>query len=162
MSKRLDILKASLVKKEEALSAAYDTYFASVKQANGQPLNDKRNGAATLRRWERQQEAIRSVEQGIKKTKDAIEREEGLVASVNYHLAKTPQPIVDLVNAGTLKQWRKHGHTFFVEGVDKARIVWDEKRGVVAHRFTSHIKDKEQWKVFARTYNALSSAINPK
>ena len=47
MTKRLDILKASLEKKEAAMDAKISEHFATVKEANGQPLNDKRNGAAT-------------------------------------------------------------------------------------------------------------------
>ena len=43
MSKRLEILKQSLAKKEELFSQKLDDHFSTVKQANGQPLNDKRN-----------------------------------------------------------------------------------------------------------------------
>ena len=47
MSKKLEILKNSLAKKEQELQRRFDVHFATVKQANGQPLNDKRNGQAT-------------------------------------------------------------------------------------------------------------------
>ena len=62
MSKKLEILKQSLAKKEEQLNAKFDQHFATVKQANGQPLNDKRNGQATLNKWERQNEGIRTMQ----------------------------------------------------------------------------------------------------
>jgi hypothetical protein len=45
-----------------------------------------------------------------------------------------PAEIQKLVETGELIQWRKHPHR-----VDKARIVWDEKRKVVAHKFVSEI-----------------------
>ena len=48
MSKRLEILKNSLVKKEQQFNEKLQTHFDTVKQSNGQPLNDKRNGQATL------------------------------------------------------------------------------------------------------------------
>jgi len=72
MSKKLEILKQSLAKKEEQLNAKLDTHFATVKQANGQPLNDKRNGQATLNKWERQNEGIRTMQKSIEATKQAI------------------------------------------------------------------------------------------
>lgn len=34
-----------------------------------------------------------------------------------------------------LIQWRKHPTHFFVPGVDKARIWWDESRKAVAHKY---------------------------
>ena len=40
-SKRLDILNNSLIKKESELNRKLDEHFSSVKEANGQPLNDK-------------------------------------------------------------------------------------------------------------------------
>ena len=73
MSKKLEILKQSLKKKEQKLNAKFDKHFATVKQANGQPLNDKRNGQATLKKWEQQNEGIRTMQKNIELTKQAIE-----------------------------------------------------------------------------------------
>lgn len=47
---RLEILKNSLAKKQAAFDAAFTEHTDDVKSANGQPLNDKRNGAATFKR----------------------------------------------------------------------------------------------------------------
>lgn len=47
MSKRLEILKASLERKKERLDALLGNHFDSVKETNGQPLNDKRDGCQT-------------------------------------------------------------------------------------------------------------------
>ena len=77
-----EILKNSLVKKEKALDEKFDNHFATVRQANGQPLNDKRNGQATLNKWERQSDSIRTQKASIEKTKRAIEIEEGKVIGV--------------------------------------------------------------------------------
>jgi hypothetical protein len=65
-----------------------------------------------------------------------------------------------LVESGELVQWRKHPHTFFVPGVDKARIVWDEKRKVVAHKFVSEITVQEQRTKFVRIFNPLGAVLN--
>lgn len=160
MSKRLEILKNSLAKKEQQLNAKFDQHFATVKQANGQPLNDKRNGQATLNKWERQSDSIRTLQKSIETTKRTIEIEEMKIAQVEHVNGFIPAEILKLVESGDLIQWRKHPHTFFVPGVDKARIVWDEKSKKVAHKFVGEIKDQEQRTKFVRTYNTLNSLLN--
>jgi hypothetical protein len=159
-SKRLEILEKSLAKKEEQLNAKFDEHFKTVKQANGQPLNDKRNGQATLNKWERQNEAIRTLQKSIETTKQAIEKEKSKIEGVEHANTFIPTEIQKLVETGELIQWRKHPHTFFVADVDKARIVWDEKRKVVAHKFVGEITIQEQRSKFVKIYNALNSVLN--
>lgn len=160
MSKRLEILKQSLAKKEQELQRRFDVHFATVKQANGQPLNDKRNGQATLNKWERQNDAIRSAKESIEKTKSAIEYEEGKIKEVDLTNNYIPKQILDLIETGELIQWRKHPHTFFVAGVDKARIVWLEKTKQVAHRYSREIKEQDQKVKFAKIFNQLHGLLN--
>lgn len=160
MSKKLEILKQSLAKKEQQLNDKFDQHFATVKQANGQPLNDKRNGQATLNKWERQNEGIRTMQKSIEATKQAIEIEEYKIKGVEHANTFIPVEIQKLVETGELIQWRKHPHTFFVPGVDKARIVWDEKRKVVAHKFVSAITVQEQRTKFVRIFNPLGAVLN--
>lgn len=160
MSKKLEILKQSLAKEEEQLNAKFDQHFATVKQANGQPLNDKRNGQATLNKWERQNEGVRTMQKSIEATKQAIEIEEYKIKGVEHANTFIPVEIQKLVETGELIQWRKHPHTFFVPGVDKARIVWDEKRKVVAHKFVSAITVQDQRTKFVRIFNPLAAVLN--
>ena len=160
MNNRFEILKNSLKKKEQQLENRFDDHFADVKRANGQPLNDKRNGQSTLNRWERQNEAIQNLKKSIEKTKDAIEREEGKIMDVQQTNKIIPKEILELVEKGELVQWRKHPNTFFVHGVDKARIVWDNKRKVVAHRYAHLIAEQEQRTKFVRLYNGLNAVLN--
>ena len=160
MSKKLEVLKNSLIKKERILNEKFDNHFATIKQANGQPLNDKRNGQATLNKWERQSESIRNQKESIEKTKRAIEIEEGKIMDVEQTNNFIPIEILDLVEKGELKQWRKHPNTFFVPNVDKARIVWDNKQKVVAHRYAHLITEQEQRTKFVRLYNGLNSVLN--
>ncbi len=160
MATRLDILKQSLENKEKQFHEKLDQHISTVKQANGQPLNDKRNGQATLNKWERQNQSLRNVQEGIDKTKRAIEIEEGKVYEVNATKEILPKEILTLVESGELIQWRKHPTTFFVPDVDKARIVWDVKRKVVAHRYAHLVTDKEQRVKFVRLYNSLNSILN--
>ena len=153
MTKRLEMLKASLVKKETELDRRMQAHFDTVKQANGQPLNDKRNGQATLNKWEKQNDAIRNQQAEIEKTKRAIEFEEGKIAHVGS--VSVPSFITDLIDAGEITQWRKHPNRFFVVGVDKARIVWLEKDNAFAHQYVKSITDKAQFNLFRNVYNKI-------
>ena len=49
-TKRLEILENSLAKKEAELVQRINTHYDDVMSANGQPLNDKRNGRVTMDR----------------------------------------------------------------------------------------------------------------
>jgi hypothetical protein len=160
MSKRLEILKNSLAKKEAKLNAKFDEHFATVKQANGQPLNDKRNGQATIRKWDRQSNALRTLNESIEKTKSAIEVEESKIAGIENSKLFIPAEILGLVESGELNQWRKYPHIFFVSGVEKARIIWNNKAGVVAHKYVDSITEQEQRSKFVKIYNHLNSVLN--
>ncbi len=160
MTKKLEILKESLKKKQERFDDKLQEHFDTVAQANGQPLNDKRNGVATLSKWEKQNESLRALKEEIEKTERAIEREEWLIKDCENATIILPNPIVELMESGVLNQWRKHPNTFFVAGVDKGRIIWDTKKNVVAHRYYGSIPDNEQKKIFAGIYNELYKKIN--
>jgi len=158
MSKRLEILNGSLVKKNAKLDTMFSNHFATVREANGQPLNDKRNGQATLNKWDRQSDAIRNQQLEVKKTEEAIEREEGKIIETSVALDVFPVSIKKLIHSGVLIQWRKHPHIMFVDGVDKARILW--KGGKLMHKYVSSIKDKDQYRKFAKIFNQLNKEIN--
>lgn len=151
-SPRLLILRQSLEKKEKEQSRKLDEHFADVKRANGQPLNDKRNGAVTLNRWEKQNKSLRNQEESIERTKAAIEREEMKINHVES--VDLPQAIRDAIDAGEITQWRKHPRMFFVVGVDRGRIAWDEKTKTLGHRYLSDVP-KEQYPIFRDAYNKL-------
>lgn len=157
---RLDILKASLIKKQSKFDSMLENHIADVKSANGQPLNDKRNGHVTLRIWEKQNDSLSNMNKEIEKTKNAIEREEGKLIDIAWSKSRMPKEITELIDNGTLKQWGKHPHIMFVDGVDKARIIWDVKRELVMHKYTSALTDKEQRSKFVKVYNSLHTSIN--
>lgn len=137
-----------------------DTHIKDVKSANGQPLNDKRNGYATMNRWDKQNNALSNQQKEIEETKNAIEYEESKQKNILNHKGTMPDEISILIENGTLKQWGKYPHIMFVDGVDKARIIWDNKKKVVMHKFASSITDAVQRKKFAQIYNSLHTAIN--
>ena len=159
---RLDILKASLEKKQAEFNRKLNEHFSDVKSANGQPLNDKRNGYSTMKRWDRQNDTLSKIQKEIEKTQTAIEREESRIRCIDRNRSSMPGEIQKLINDGTLKQWGRYPHIMFVEGVDKARIIWDDRKKVVMHKFVSSIADTEQRKKFARVYNSLNASINEK
>lgn len=157
---RLDILKASLEKKQVKFNRKLNEHFADVKRTNGQPLNDKRNGYSTMKRWDKQNDALFNMQKEIERTQIAVEREESRIRCINRNKNSMPEEIQELIDNGTLKQWGKYPHIMFVEGVDKARMIWDGKKRMIMHKFVSSITDAEQRKKFARIYNSLNAAIN--
>lgn len=156
MSARLAVLHRSLERKQAAFDARLAAHFDSVRATNGQPLNDKRNGAVTLRQWERQNDALRSAQASIEVTQAAIEREAATIERIAA--VELPAAIQSRIDTGELAQWRKHPNTFFVGGVEKARIVLLPD-GQVAHRYARCIPNPEQRRVFACVYNAIHAEI---
>lgn len=159
MSKRLEILKASLQKKEALFNQKLQDHIDTVKQANGQPLNDKRNGRATLNKWDSQNNSLISLQSEIERTKQAIEIEEGKIRDVEYAKSVLPSQITEKIEEGELIQWRKYPNMFFVKGVDKARIIWDRKKKNVTYKYFNLVTDMEQRRKFADTYNYLYNTL---
>ncbi len=159
-SKRLEILENSLKKKENKFNERFNDYLSDVKSANGQPLNDKRNGISTLNRWGKKEDSLRTIEKDIEKTKQAIEQEQKKIDNVNFVNEYIPQPIKDLVEKGILNQWRKYPNRFFVEGVEKARIIFDKEKGTVLNQYYKSIPTKEQKEKFAKVFNELKDSLN--
>ena len=121
-STRMEVLQRSLEKKQTKFDRQLQNHVDDVRGANGQPLNDKRNGRATLNRWEKQNDALRTTEKEIEKTQRAIEREQAAIDRVNN--ADIPDFLKPMIESGEISQWRKYPNRFFVNGVDKARIIW--------------------------------------
>ncbi|MFV8993568.1 hypothetical protein ABQ381_26460 [Serratia fonticola] len=153
MSKRLEILKTSLTKKEARFNERLQNHFDTVKQANGQPLNDKRNGRATLNKWDKQSDALQTLESSIQRTKASIEREEIKIASASS--VSIPAFMQKAMDDGLIIQWRKFPRFFFVNGVKHGRIVLDEKTGLIAHRYLSKVS-KEEYPLFRDAFNSLN------
>lgn len=153
MTKRLEILKSSLVTKEARFDERLQNHFDTVAQANGQPLNDKSNGRATLNKWDKQSDALRALQDSIQRTKHAIEREEAKIALAS--LVELPLYIQQAIDDGLITQWRKHPRFFFVVGVSGGRIVLDEETGIIAHRYLSKVS-KDEYPTFRDVFNKLN------
>ena len=156
MSARLDVLQKSLLKKNERLDELFNSHFASVKSANGQPLNDKRNGQATLNKWEKQDEMIRNQKESIHKTLRAIEIEESIIKRVDDF--EIPTYLTAYIESGEITQWHKHPRMFFVKGGGKARIVLLKDGAGVGYRGLDKSSSEERT-VFAKTYNKIQEII---
>ncbi|PJI25969.1 hypothetical protein [Prevotella intermedia] len=157
---KIERLKKSLEKKREKFQDKIEAHFDDVRSANGQPLNDKRCGRSTISRWEKQNNALLNLQKEIERTEKAIQEEESKINFVERVKHELPKEIVELIDNGTIKQWSKYPHIFFVDGVEKARIIWEDKKKRVAHKFTSQIRDREQYKKFANVYNMLAKKLN--
>ena len=136
-----------------------NNHIATVKQANGQPLNDKRNGRATLNKWENQNNSLKTLQLEIEKTKQAIENETAKIKNVEHTQNILPSQIIDLINEGTLIQWRKYPNMFFVQDIEKARIIWNVKKKRLEHKYFNLVIDIEQRKKFANIYNQLHNSL---
>lgn len=154
-TKRLEILENSLAKKEAELDRRIEEHFATVRLANGQPLNDKRNGRAVMARWDRQSDMIRKTKENIEKTKNAIEKEKNKIAWVECF--DVPPAIQELLDTGVLIQWRKHPNRFFVKGVKKGRIIY--KDGKILMSYFKDIPNKEQFNIFRNVCNELQKKL---
>lgn len=154
MTARLNILNSSLAKKEAALNSKLDEHFLSVKATNGQPVNDKRNGAATFAKWNKQNDSIHNQLESIEITKTAIEREESKIKSTNAIYDSMPKYLQYRIDSGELIQWRKFPRIMFVKGVEKARIYWDKQTNVCSHKFLNQAT-KEEFQIFKNVYNAI-------
>lgn len=157
--KKLTVLENSLQKKKKQFDDKLQNHINTVKQANGQPLNDKRNGQATLNKWAKQNDILRDLKESIEKTERAIQIEKNKIVGCELVKNDLPAPILKMLENGRLIQWRKYPNTFFVKNVDKARIVWDKKKKVIAHKYSKQIIDKNQRSVFAKTYNELFKCV---
>lgn len=154
---RMTILQNSLSKKEQVLNDKIEQHFATVREANGQPLNDKRCGQATLKRWGKQSDGISKQLAEIEKTKRAIEREQAKIDNVNAVTDQIPPAIMAMVEQGRLTQWRKYPNRFFVKGVEKARLVVDLKTKQISAMYVNQIPNQEQLEIFKAVAKELSS-----
>lgn len=141
-TKRLTILESSLAKKEERLNQLISNHFETVKQANGQPLNDKRNGHKTLSLWDSQSDAIRKQQAEIEKTKIAIEKEKSKMANVAN--AEIPEYLRYFLDNGLISQWRRFPNRFFVVGGGRARIIY--KDGKLLYSYLNEVTQDERAK----------------
>ena len=151
-SKRMEILQRSLEKKQAAFDQRLQNHLDDVRGANGQPLNDKRNGQTTLNRWERQNDGLRTAQKEIEKTQRAIEREQAAIDRVNN--ADIPEFLKPMIESGEITQWRKFPNRFFVSGVEKARIIWDKDKQQFGYAYLQGVTG-EQFAKFRDTYNHI-------
>lgn len=151
-SKRMEVLQRSLEKKQAKFDRQLQNHVDDVRGANGQPLNDKRNGRATLNRWEKQNDALRTTEKEIEKTQRAIEREQAAIDRVNN--ADIPDFLKPMIESGEISQWRKYPNRFFVNGVDKARIIWHADKQEFGYAYINGLPE-EQFIKFRDTYNHI-------
>lgn len=158
--KRLDILKNSLEKKQASFNEKLSIHMDDVKGAMGEPMAGHRGGEKVLRRWDKQHKSLKTLDESIDRTKRAIEREESKSAGVERSKETVPKIFFDLVEQGVLNQWRKHPNIFFVVGVDKARIGWDEKKNVAYNRYYRHIENDGQKLAFKEAWKVIYSNLN--
>jgi hypothetical protein len=156
--KRIDILKNSLDKKEKKLNERINDLYSDVRRGNGQPMNDKRNGASTMKRWDSKEEGIYNQIDSINRTKEAIERERNKICHVESISEDLPNAIINFINEGKIIQWRKFPNRFFVPNGGKARLIWNLKTKKLQYNLKGCTK--EEYKIFREIANELIRALN--
>lgn len=156
---RLEILQSSLENKKRDFNRKIDAHYAAVLSVNGQPLNDKRNGRATLSRWKAQEDTLRNIQKSIERTENAIIREEAKIQDCEHVKEKLPSCLLEALARGEITQWRKYPHIFFVHGVEKGRIVYDVENNRLLNKYYREITDDVQKSKFRDVYNSLYRQI---
>lgn len=159
MSKRLKILKESLIKKEKKLEARFESRFNHQKITNGQPMNDKKNGRSWFANSEKLDNAIRNQMASVEKTKEAIIKEEQKISYCQDVKEILPSAILKAIESGLITQWRKFPNRFFVVGVEKGRLIWNSKENKLQYSYASSIPTNEQYQVFKKVAIELSNEI---
>lgn len=72
MATRLELAKGRLVKLEDEFNRAIEQSFAHQKLTNGQPMNDKRNGASWFKRQQQIHDKCSRLNEEIKKQKERV------------------------------------------------------------------------------------------
>lgn len=159
MPSKIEKMKLSLQKKKDLFDRKLSEHYEDARSTNGQPLNDKRNGVATQKRWERQNNTLMNLNASIEKTEVAIDKYECQHSYAEVVLGKMPAPVKKLVEEKKIVQWIKHPTTFFVAGVKTGRFVWDFKKNFMFARYIHQIETKEEYAVFRDIYNGLRKAL---
>ena len=160
---RLEILQKSLEKKKEKMQRAIDNVFAHQAMTNGQPMNDKSSGVAWFNKRDRLDDAAINARAEIEKTERAIEREMSKIRDVDSSKETLPKCIIDAIESGKIVQWRRFPRFFFVAGVEKARIAYNEatakKPHYLSHLYVKEIPNDEQYQIFRDVFNDLSKKL---
>ena len=132
-------------------------------------MNDKRNGNSWFKHHEQLNNKIANQYVEIEKTKNAIGKEEYKIENISKVKKDLPQPILDLLEDGTLIQWRKYPNTFFINGLDKIRLVYEKKVMKTKIKETLYNKYKyeftnsctqEEFSKFVKIWNGLYPLID--
>ncbi len=166
---RLEILQNSLINKKANLDVFFEDLYSHQRLTNGQPMNDKRNGGTWFKRHDQLNNKIANQFKEIEKTENAIEREQSKIDNYSDIEKDLPQPILDLIQSGTLVQWKRYPNTFFIQGLDTVRLVYDKKvmktkiKETLFNRYQNEFKkncSREQWLKFVKIWNELYPLIN--
>lgn len=115
-----------------------------------------------MNKWDKQSQSISNQLKEIEKTQNAIEKEKAKIANVEAIQDDLPPIIKELLADGKITQWRKYPNRFFVVGVEKARLVFDVKSGLISYSYLQQIPTKEQYAIFKDVYNYINQTHNAK
>jgi hypothetical protein len=156
---REQVLVDSLARKQQQFDNRFAVHFDEATARQGQPWHDNAKDRSARKRLDRQDAALHTLKESIQKTEDALARERRKVAAVERTAAILPAAILEALESGTLSQWRRHPTTFFVHGVERARLVWDVDRQQLTTRYLGELKEETARARFLEVARALDRAI---
>ena len=155
-TKRLELLEESLAKKKAELCWKIEEHFTTTQQVLRQPLNDKKNREIVMARWKRQGHGLQKLKESIEKIQNAIKTEIDKIVLEEYF--DVPPAIQELLDTGVLIQCRKQFNRFFVKGVEKASLIYED--GKLLMSFFKDIPNKKQLNIFRKVCNELQKETN--
>ena len=184
MATRLEILERSLKNKEQVLNQKINADMSAWSATAGTPLNDKMHKPQVrsfVNQREQARESIFRQFREIEKTQNAIEREKARLefldkkdelSSEILASPKFPTVVLEMLEQGILKQWRKYPNYFFVTGVEMGRIIVDplgtkikqkkytkKSYASVRRSYTTEIPTQEQKELFFKVWNAIRDGM---
>lgn len=111
MPTRLEIAKQKLARLDKEFESATQGAYAHMRQANGQPMNDKRGGAAFFAKRDQKEQKVFNVLHEIEAQKERIERLEHQQLNRDNHLTASGGLKTSVQNIDALKERKQTADT---------------------------------------------------
>lgn len=168
--KRSELSQKKLERLEEELNNAIGSAYDHVKQANGQPMNDKRSGAAFFSGMEKKEQRIFDKMHEIEKQKETIAAMQSRESRQEMHLSSNWGLKTCVQNIGELKLRKQDKATrdkikMLEEMLEKANrdseIMTDNAKSIVESGAVKQWEDKPIY-YFVRGLQKVAFVIDSK
>jgi len=133
----------------------YDKFDANPRAGHGgtPDILDNSKGRMMKRAYEKYNDQLRGLKEKIEKQKQKIEKTEARKAYYTTQTKKSkkrmeskgepiPQKLNDLAKAGKLKQWARNPDLFFVPGMDKVAVTYNNGKLGISKKYPAKTKEE--------------------